>query len=525
MLGRVDDLTQGRLLARNVGLNLAGWLLPAVVALVAIPALLRAMGEARFGVLALAWTLVGYFSLFDLGIGRALTQALSERVGTRGQADSPALTWTALWLLLPFGLVCAALLALAAPALVERVLAVPEPLRDETVLALRILALGVPAMTLTSGLRAVLEAGQRFQLINALRVPLGILTFGGPLLVQAVSHRLPPAVAVLVVARTLVFAAHAVVVGRAFPRLRRPRPVRRADVARLWRVAGWMTVSSVVSPVLVSADRFVVGAVLPVAAVAHYATASEVATKMWLFSAALLPVLFPAIAATLVREPARAAALFDRGVRATVLVLAPAALVLVLFAREGLALWVGAAFAREAAPVLQWLAIAVFANTVAQVPYAVVQGAGRADIAGRLHLVELPLYAGLLWALLPEAGLEGVAIAWLARMVGDGLALLAATARVLPAARDAARRAAVAMLGTVVVLAGCTLLSGLWARVAVALVVLPAVALVGWARLVTPDERTLLRQLRVGRLARARPAAGAEPAGDPVLPGDVTAAS
>ena len=506
MLGRADDLTRGRLLARNVGLNLAGWVLPALVALAALPALLRSMGEARFGLLSLAWTLVGYFSLFDLGVGRALTQALAERLGRDAQEDSPALTWTALWLLLLFGLACGAVIAAAAPALATRGLTVPAGLQAETTTAVRLLALAVPPMILTSGLRGVLEAGQQFRTINMLRVPLGVLTFGGPLAAQLVSHELPLSVGVLVAARVLLFVLHAVLVVRLYPRLRHVHPPRRTHLRRLWRSAGWMTVSSVVSPVLVFADRFAVGALLPVAAVAHYTAASEVATKMWLFTAALIPVLFPAIAATRLREPARAAALFDRGVRVTVLAVLPAALVLVLFAHEGLARWMSPAFAHDAAPVLKWLAVAVFANCLAQLPYAVIQGGGRADLAARLHLLELPVYLALLWALLGRFGLLGVAVAWTARMVVDGVAMLACMRRVLPEADRAVRAATRLMLGGAAALAAATVPAPLGVRVAVALLALPGIALIGWSRLLTAEERVSARALVRRVLGRPAPA-------------------
>jgi O-antigen/teichoic acid export membrane protein len=353
----------------------------------------------------------------------------------------------------------------------------------------RLLALAVPLMVLTSGLRAVLEAGQRFRVINALRVPLGLLTFLGPLAVQRVSHGLPAAVAVLAVARALVFGLHIVAVAATYPVLRRLRAPRRADVRRLWRAAGWMTVSSIVSPVLVSADRFVIGTVLPMAAVAHYATAGEVATKMWLFTAALQPVIFPAIAAALVAEPARAAALFDRGVRATVLVLAPVTLFLVLFAREGLMLWLGADFARAGAPLLQWLAIAVFVNAIASVPHTVLQSGGRADIPGKLHALELPLYLAALWWMLGRFGLSGVAAAWLLRMLFDGLAQLAAVPLVMPTARLAAGRAAGMSLGAVAVFGACAAPMPLAVRAALAAAAL-AVYLVAAPRwLVLHEER------------------------------------
>ena len=489
MLGRSGDLTRGRLLVGNVALNLAGWVLPALGALVAFPALVHGLGTERFGLLSLAWTIVGYFSAFDLGVGRALTQALAARVGADDQRDSPHVTWTALWLLVPVGLATALALAFGADAIAARGLRVSPELRGEVATSARLLAVAVPLMVLTSGLRGVLEAGQEFRTINALRVPLGLVTYLGPLAALQFSRQLPAALAVLVAARALIFGLYAVAVARVHPELRRPLPPRRADLAALWRVAGWMTVSSVVSPVLVSADRFVIGALLPLAAVAHYATASEVASKMGLFTAALTPVIFPALAATLVAEPERAVVLFDRGVRATTLALAPTTLVLVLFAPELLTRWMGAPFAAESAPLLQWIAIAVFLNSIAAMPYSVLQAAGRADLPGMLHTLELPLYLGALWGLLHRYGVRGVAYAWLLRMAFDALALLAAVPRVLPGARRAVWAAAARMVGGFALLAPATLPLALAPRVALAAVAV-VVFLLGAPRwLVTSAER------------------------------------
>lgn len=63
-------LIGGRRLARNVLWNLLGNGAPLLVALPAIPLLIEGLGTARFVVLTLAWMVVGYFSLFDLGLGR-----------------------------------------------------------------------------------------------------------------------------------------------------------------------------------------------------------------------------------------------------------------------------------------------------------------------------------------------------------------------------------------------------------------------------------------------------------------------
>ena len=75
-------LTSGRLLARNTFWNLAGSVAPMGVAAVCIPLLIKGLGTDRFGVLTLVWALIGYATLFDLGLGRALTQLVANKLGT-----------------------------------------------------------------------------------------------------------------------------------------------------------------------------------------------------------------------------------------------------------------------------------------------------------------------------------------------------------------------------------------------------------------------------------------------------------
>src|SRR5215472_14388084 len=101
----VPHLTSGRLLARNTTLSIVGLALPMAAGLVAIPPLVRLLGVDRFGVLSLAWIVIGYFSLFDLGMGRALTKLVADKLASNEEESIPALAWTSLVLLLLLGVV------------------------------------------------------------------------------------------------------------------------------------------------------------------------------------------------------------------------------------------------------------------------------------------------------------------------------------------------------------------------------------------------------------------------------------
>ena len=76
----IDD----RRMARNAVWTLLSLGAPMLIALAAIPALIRTLGADRFGIVTLSWLLIGYCSLFDLGLGRALTRVVSEKL--RGPA-------------------------------------------------------------------------------------------------------------------------------------------------------------------------------------------------------------------------------------------------------------------------------------------------------------------------------------------------------------------------------------------------------------------------------------------------------
>jgi O-antigen/teichoic acid export membrane protein len=450
---RVEELTAGPLLRRNVVLNMVAWALPAAAALVSIPLLSRGLDPGRFGLLALAWAAVGIFSLFDFGLGRSLTRMVAERLAHDDISDIGDLVWAASWVLLGATGVLAIAGFAAAPTIVDSWLDVPPELRDEAVGVVRLLALAIPPLSHGVALRGVLEAAQKFGVVNRLRVPLGIVSYAGPLVALPLGADARIAVAVIVVARTVYWLAHFPVLWHVAAGIAQPRIPSRAIVGELARVGGWITVSNIVSPIIVQADRVVVATTFPIAASGWYGAASEVATKQWLFPAALGPVFFSAAAASLRSAPQRAIQLMERSATLTLQVLLPAVVLLTAFAEPGLQLWLGSTYVPEAAGALRWLAIAVYVNSLGQVAYFLLQGGVDARAVAYIHLVELPLYLALLAVLAMQFGVVGVAAAWTARMVIDTVVMWVVLYRRLPEAQPAVRR--VARLA-----AQCVLLAG-----------------------------------------------------------------
>jgi O-antigen/teichoic acid export membrane protein len=485
------NLTAGRLLARNVIWNLIGNGAPMFVAVFSIPILLHEMGKDRFGVLALAWALIGYASLFDLGLGRALTQLVARKMGAGEDHEIPTLVWTSLLLMLLLGLAGTLVAMLLSPWLVHRALNVPAALQRETLQSFYLLGLSIPVVISTAGLRGLLEAHQKFGLINALRIPLGIYSFAGPLLVLPFSKSLFPVVGVLVAGRIIGWAAHLLLCFRVVPELRERIAWHGAATGPLLRFGGWMTVSNIVSPLMVTLDRFLIGAMVSMTAVAYYATPYELVTKLLIIPGALVGVMFPAFSASFSQDRARTAALYSRCVKYVFLILFPAVLLTVGLAQNGLTLWLGTDFAQHSSRVLQWLAVGVFLNSLAQVPFALVQSVGRPDLTAMLHLFELPFYLLALWWLISFYGVEGAAIAWTARVGVDALILFVMAKRSFPGRTLVTGRVACVTAVALLSLALAAIPHSLLLRTLFVLVAILGFGFVSWFFILSPEERIL----------------------------------
>ncbi len=486
------ELTRGRRLARNTILNLIGLGAPLVVAIFAIPFLIDGLGTDRFGILTLVWAAIGYFGLFDLGLGRALTQIVAKKLGTDREQEIPTLVWTALFAMLVVGLLGSAVVFLFSRWLVMTTLKIPPVLQSETLYVFYLVALSIPVVVTTAGLRGVLDAHQRFGLTNSVRIPMGVLIFLGPLLVLPFSRNLFSVVAVLIVIRVIAWVAYLILCFYVVPALRCGVVVKGSMLRPLIRFGTWMTVTNIVGPLMVYLDRFLIGAVLSVAAVAYYATPYEVVTKLWIIPVAVVGVLFPAFSTSFVQDRGRTSLLFDRGTKYVFLALFPLTLLIVTLAYEGLDLWLGGEFAQNSTCVVQWLAVGVFINSLAHVAFSLVQGVGRPDITAKLHLVELPFYLISLWWLVAAYGIEGAAIAWVVRIVIDAIFLFGIARRLLPTRESITLRATVTIGTALLILALATFPVGIAMKGLFLLLVLTAFAMVAWFFILIAEERTLI---------------------------------
>jgi O-antigen/teichoic acid export membrane protein len=150
----------------NAVANAASFFVTVVLAFFVTPLIIRGIGDARYGVLAVAGELIGYYGLLDLGVRTAVSYYVARLVAERRDSDLQELLRTAFW----------NLCALAAGVLVLVVLAVwqlPVLIRiDHVPLAEARLAVGISltafAFTLPFSVpNAIFIGFRRFDVANA----------------------------------------------------------------------------------------------------------------------------------------------------------------------------------------------------------------------------------------------------------------------------------------------------------------------------------------------------------------------
>ena len=412
-----------KIIVKNISWNFVGSILPLIAAIFSIPILIKHLGVEYFGIFTLALMVIGYFSLFDVGIGRALTKFVSVEIGTGNSEKIPIIVGTGLFLMFLFSIIGLIISIAISSWMVKSVLIVPIDLQEETIKIFYLLSISLPLIIITSGLRGVLEAYQRFALLNIINIPMGVFNFIAPLAVLPFTNSLFPIVVVLVIGRLLGLLILAISCYRVMNVPIRHVIIQQKLIMPMLRFGGWMTVTAIIGPIMVYADRFLIGTVITIAILAYYTTPYEMITKLWIIPSAIIRVLFPVFAMSYIKDKERMSSLYFKSMKYIFLIMFPVAIIIVTFANELLTFWLGSVFANKSYMILQILTIGVLVNSISQVPYTMIQSIGRPDITAKLHFIELPFYLIIVWFMVDFYGIVGAAIAWTLRIIIDTILL------------------------------------------------------------------------------------------------------
>lgn len=414
--------------------NLIGSILPMLVGVVCIPFLLKNLGVEKFGVLTLIWTLIGYFNIFDFGIGRALTYSISNLKSESNPNKMYDEVKMGLKFLLITGFIGGILLSILSKQLSFKWLNVNSVYQGEALYSILVSAIGIPFTTYTSGLRGILEGFEEFKIVNILKLNLGVLSFLLPVLsIVFFGDSLIVVVVGLVLIRVFVLFLHHIFVFKKISLDKVLSAETNINIKKneMFRFGAWMTLSNIVSPLMVNADRFFISFFLGASVVAFYTVPFDLVIRLLIIPAAFTGVLFPRFSSLLSAKHTDTAALYKKSLMTVFRVMLLVTIITITFSYIGLKFWINEEMANKSYKILIVVSIGVFFNSMAQVPHSLIQAAGKVKLTSILHIFEFFIYVLLLVFMLNKMGLIGAAITFSLRSIVDFLALLVISKNIL----------------------------------------------------------------------------------------------
>lgn len=401
----------------NFIVNLLSPAMRIIVAFATIPMYLRHVGDARYGIISIVWVLLGVFGFFDFGLSRAVTNALAK-LRDAPQPERARVLLTTFTLNLGIGLVSGFVLYVFGGFMLRYFISVPEALSQEVSQSLPWIACLLPLTLMSTSGAGALDSREFFLLVNTIQIVTMTMAQVAPALAAVfISPSLTVVIPIAVLAQALGAIANLVVVYR----LEGPFSLREIDwgeARKLLGYGGWIFGSNVLYPALASADQFVIGSIMGVASVAHYAVPMSLVQRSGAIPMAFGRTFFPRMS-SLSGDMA-----FVLGARALVsmaygfaAICAPAIILSPIFFRY----WIGADFATVSAPVAQILFPGMWMWALSFVGFTLLQSQGRADLTGKLNILEFVPFVGFLWGLTLTFGIVGAAAAWTLRCTVDAL--------------------------------------------------------------------------------------------------------
>jgi O-antigen/teichoic acid export membrane protein len=487
-------------LSRNSFLNFATQVYSVIIAFAALPFIVHGVGPEGFGLLTLLWMFVGYFSVIDFGAGQSALRFLSLGVASR---DVPHLVRTfrmTLRISLSLGMLSAAIVTAVSFTGATGLVRVDEALRPALGPGLRLLALALPAQLLQISLKSFPMAFNRYGFNSVLQMTSATVQWVGGAIIAATGGGFMGVLLLTVISRYTIAIGYLACAVWLVPEVRHEHSTIPWGALRPFiSYGGWAAVPQLVSPLFTFLERLVVGTVLSLVWVTYFTIPSDTVSRFLIFPMSIVYAAFPVFSGNWISDEgkARVRSVYVRSMKLLTMGILPVALVLGVFAREILTMWLGAGLAGNSALPLMIMAAGMVCNVLSQLPVTFLQAVGRPDVPAKIVLVQAPLYAAALVLFSLKWGIIGTAAAWTLR-VGTEMLLLTWRTRVIMKPAQSGTPHWLGPVLTVATLTGLLLLgvqktipAVTW-MIPASLLVLCAYSLAIWRLAMDPGDRQMI---------------------------------
>jgi O-antigen/teichoic acid export membrane protein len=390
--------------------NTLPWAVSAILGLVFTPYIVHGFGAEAYGVLSVVLAIVGYLSFLDLNLGSAVVKYVAEYQGQGCVAKVNDVIGTTVFLFLIIGVTGGVALLLLADTIFIQLLKIDPNLVPTVRSMISIGAIGFLVTLLLSAATGVVHGLNRFDITGRVTIVSSILISLGTVLAVKFKFGIASVVVLNVVVELCGIGALIFVAKRVLPGLS-VKPLLRGNMRKkILRFGGYTFLSRLASLITFQGDRILAGVLLGSSAVTFYVVPVMLTQKFMGAVWRLAAVTFP-LASELQgkNDLDHIKDLYLNASRIIVAFATAAALPMLIFGKNFLSAWMGSEFERNTGLVLQLATVALYLDTMSQVPSLVLNGLGHVRITGLFSVAGAGLNFAVILLLSSIMGVSGIA--------------------------------------------------------------------------------------------------------------------
>ena len=403
-------------LKSNVAANFAGQAWRGLLAFVFIPVYIRYLGVEAYGLIAVNAVLLAWLSLFDMGLRPALVREMARFLGGERSAEHIRDLLRSIELIAVGVAVAVAAAIWAASGWVATGWLNVRGLPVETVAPAIAIMGGVAGLSFIEAVYVSALSGLQRQVlqnvVTSVMVTLrnvgviGVLAFVSPTIEAFFIWQMAVAALSVVVLHMCVY--------RVLPAIGRVARFSVAAQREVGRFAAGMVGITVMALLLTQVDKTLLSRLLPLEAFAHYALAATLAGALYVMVGPISNAFYPRFTQLVARGDQTALReTYHLGAQLVTVMLAPAAMMLILFGERIVAIWTGdAALAAEVAPILRVLAFGSLLHGFMFIPYNLQLAHGWTSLTFKVNTVAVLVLVPALLVVVPAFGGLGAAWIW-----------------------------------------------------------------------------------------------------------------
>ena len=414
---------------KNVIWNFIGQIWMVLLAFFATPFIVRSLNVNFYGIYTLVGVIIGYFSFLQFGLGIATVKYVAQYFA-EGQSDKVCATfWACMVMYILLGLVGSTAIALTSRPVVVHIFKIPAALEESAVIAVRIGSLGFLISMIMSVVSGVVQAVGRFDVLNRIGIVLGSLQIGLTVILLWLGFSLKEVILSNVIVQAIGVYAMWVAALRVLPYLSHPVWDKR-HVTALVKFGGFVSISSIVGPILLNIEKLFLTSLRSVASLTYYAVPFGLTDRLTVIRSSFSSVLFPVFSSQQAANDTQVnGELHERSTLYLFFLYMFFVLFFVIMGREFLAAWIGENFAYNSTRILKVLALAGLVNALAVPSLNALQGLNKPHLPALFHVIETVLYVPAAYFLIVRYGGTGAALACLLRVCLDTVLLNYASCR------------------------------------------------------------------------------------------------